>query len=303
MAQGRTMPIQMNQYAFGHAAQTIETAQGPRAIKNRLEKSTLSPYLQWTPELTALDDTRQAKALGQTVALCEKLAQYTHQAVKQQQFFMTLGGDHSCALGTWSGAAGALGANEALGLIWIDAHMDSHTMTSSATKNIHGMPLSALLGHGESALTQLFSTQTKLQPENVVLIGIRSYEPAEAELLNTLGVTIFDMNVIDQLSIEAVIKKAIEQTTKNTHAFGLTLDLDAIDPTDAPGTGTPVDHGILASDLLATLPLIANHPNFIGAELAEFNPVLDVNNTTELLSIKLIECLLRPQLKLQSDHT
>lgn len=292
------MPIQINRYAYGHAAEFIETAHGPDIIKNALANHPAQSKLTWTPALRAYDNTRKKAALKQTADLCEQLARYTDQATKAHDLFITLGGDHSCAIGTWSGAsAAAKRNNHEIGLIWIDAHMDAHTMHSSTSKNIHGMPLAALLGHGSSELTNLHNNHIKLKPHNVALIGIRSYEPEEAELLNKLGVKVYDMKSIQQMGLVTVMKAALFQVTQQADVFGITIDIDAIDPNDAPGTGTREPNGIAATELLDALPILTAHEKLIGAEIAEFNPNRDLDRKTEQIVLQLLNILFNHHIK------
>lgn len=208
-----------------------------------------------------------------------RLAEIVHKQVKQQQRFCTIGGDHSCAIGTWSGAASAIDGD--LGLIWIDAHMDSHTPETSYTQNIHGMPVAALLGHGHAKLTHILSSHAKLKPENICLLGIRSFENEEAELLKKCGVTVYTNKDIQQHGLETLLVRAYEKITRNTTHFGFSIDLDGFDPEYAPGTGTPVAAGIDAHDFCRIVSRWSNDPKLIGFEIAEFNPHLEKDNITE----------------------
>ncbi|MCX7126246.1 MAG: arginase [Gammaproteobacteria bacterium] len=226
----------INVYAFGNAAQNVDCEHGATVLQNALEQSSFAKLCQFHPVLQAPLRKQQRQALPDVVNLSEKLADSTRKSVLDQRFFITLGGDHSAAIGSWSGAANAIEGD--LGLIWFDAHMDSHTPQTSLTQNIHGMPLAILLGEGEAELTSVLSPKKKLKPENVVLIGIRSYEEGEAQLLKKLGVTIFYMDDIKKIGMHEVIKKTLEIVTKNTVCFGISIDLDGFDPIDAPGVGT-----------------------------------------------------------------
>lgn len=207
------------------------------------------------------------------------IAQLILQHVKTHQRFCVIGGDHSCAIGTWSGAAAALDGD--LGLLWIDAHMDAHTFETTSTQNMHGMPVAALLGHGHKKLTHILSSQPKLKPENICLIGIRSYEAGEAKLLRDLGVTIFSNKEVAEKGLENVLQFSIEKVKKNTVGFGFSIDLDGFDPEYAPGTGTPVNEGLDATDFCRIVSKWKNDPKLIGFEIAEFNPHLDIDKITE----------------------
>jgi len=224
-------------------------------------------------------------ALNTVAQVCQELAREVSQSVRNQQPFVVFGGDHSMAIGTWSGVAKALGKTQTLGLIWIDAHMDSHLPETSPSGALHGRPLACLLGHGESALTQVASPAIALLPKNVCLIGVRSFESAEVVLLQLLGVRIFYMDEIRRKGLTAVMQQAIAHVTKTTDKMGITIDLDAIDPTEAPGVGSPAADGIGGQALLQALTLLKHHPKLVGAEIAELNPELDQNNKTADLAI------------------
>ncbi len=208
-----------------------------------------------------------------------RLAELVFEQAKQGHRFCTIGGDHSCAIGTWSGAATAVDGD--LGLIWVDAHMDAHTFETTPTKNIHGMPVAALLGHGHANLTEILSKKHKLKPENLCLIGIRSFEAGEAALLKKLGVTIYTNNDVAKHGLEALLVRAYEQVTRHTKKFGFSIDLDGFDPEFAPGTGTPVKEGINAHDFCRIISRWANDPKLLGFEIAEFNPHLEQDAITE----------------------
>jgi len=222
---------------------------------------------------------------------CNELANHINNLVVANKPFLVLGGDHSCAMGTWSGAAHAKHAEGDIGLIWFDAHMDSHTFETTPTRNIHGMPLAALLGYGDRQLTSILNSHPKLKPENVCLLGTRSFEEGEAALLKKLNVRIFYMDEIQEKGFNKVFAEAIDIVSKNTIAYGLSIDLDGMDPTDAPGTGTSVPNGIHAKDLIHALQSIAGDKRLIGTEIVEFDPHRDVDRKTEKLICDLIATL------------
>lgn len=283
--------INVNLYAYGNAAENYDCEQGPRVLKNALEKTPLSQHCHWNTPLQVDNRHQQRAALHDVAALSTLLAQSTHTAVQNKQFFVTLGGDHTAAIGSWSGAANAISGD--LGLIWFDAHMDSHTFETTPSNNIHGMPLAVLLGHGESVLTHIASHKPKLKPDNVALIGIRSYEPGEAALLKKLGVKIFYMEDIKKMGMQKVIASAVEIVSQNTAGFGISIDLDGFDPADAPGVGTSEADGVRAAEFLKHFSTIAHHPKLIGADIVEFNPMLDLDQKTEKLGVALIEMLVK----------
>lgn len=220
--------------------------------------------------------------------LCLQLAKRVSFTLQQQKQFTVIGGDHSCAIGTWNGVAHALGKEENFGLIWIDAHLDSHTPDTSASMHLHGMPLAALLGYGDRRLTRLLAVGPVIQPESVCVIGVRSYEAPELELLQRLGVRIFLASEIQKRGLETVMAEAMEIASSASGKFGLSIDLDVFNPEQAPGVNTPEVYGINAKPLVQALQPISEAPGFLGAEIAEFNPLFDRENRT----LKIIEELL-----------
>ena len=230
-----------------------------------------------------------------------ELAQTSNELTKNNQKFCVIGGDHSCAIGTWSGVSESI--DEDIGLIWIDAHMDAHTTETTLTGNIHGMPVATLLGYGHDRLTHIMSKYPKLKPENIVLVGIRSFEKEEKELLDTLGVTVYSNNDVFEQGIQTIIDKAFKQIQKTCNKFGFSIDLDGLDPKFAPGTGTPVDQGIDGDELCQSLCQFADNKDFLGFEVVEFNPHLDQNHITELTMVKLILALTAGETLNESNYT
>lgn len=218
------------------------------------------------------------------------LAQYFDQIRKtvyqfnQRSLPFVIGGDHSCAIGTWHGVLQYYQElNQEIGLIWVDAHMDSHTPKTSLTGNVHGMPLAVLLGHGHQDL--VVPTLT-FKPENVVLMGIRSYESGEAELIKKLGVKIYFMDEIVQRSIEPVLIEAFHGLSQRVKV-GLSIDLDGFDPCFVPGVGTPVKDGINFNAFIATIKKL-NLSRCCGIEITEYNPTFDQNHLTQINLLKLV---------------
>jgi len=238
-------------------------------------------YPQKTPLLTDAYDV--------IADLCQRLAAEVMVAVQAGTPFAVLGGDHSCAIGTWSGAAAALPNRRPLGLIWIDAHMDSHTPETSTSGALHGMPLASLLGYGDTRLSSVQFAGPKLFAEHVCLIGVRSYEPAEAAFLQQHKVRVYFMDEVRERGLSTVMNEAYELISRGTAGFGVSIDLDAIDPLDAPGVGSPEPGGIAAADLLQALSPLSTKPGLLGIEIAEFNPARDRNDETVRLIARLIE--------------
>lgn len=275
-------------YACGIGANNTLCAQGPIQMK-------ISPYLldhnfSWSYMLTPKDDKTKLEALQTIQSISEELAEITSYLAKNREFFVTLGGDHTSAIGTWSGVANSI-APQMLGLLWIDAHLDSHTVETTPSGNIHGMPLAALLGQGDSSLTKIGSDHPKLIAENVCILGVRSYEDEERELLERLRVKVYYMEEIQKRGFVEVFMEAIGHITKRSHYYGISLDLDALCPSQAPGVGTPVPGGIDSAAMAAAINAILNDSRFIAMEIAEFNPSLDIAHKTEKIIADLLNKL------------
>lgn len=230
--------------------------------------------------LPELDGEDHDPVLGAVAGICHELAHKVEATHGRRSELVVLGGDHSCAIGTWSGTARHLRGDGPLGLIWIDAHMDSHTPETSPSGTWHGMPLACLLGHGESRLTAIAGDRPAVLPHHVCLIGVRSYEWREQDLLNELGVRIFYIGEVEDRGIDDVLAEAVGIAGAGTAGIGLSVDLDAIDPADAPGVGSPEEGGITAGALVRALSRASQTTTFAGVEIAEYNPKLDRGGVT-----------------------
>ncbi|MCC6535086.1 MAG: arginase [Burkholderiales bacterium] len=193
---------------------------------------------------------------------------------------LVIGGDHSCAIGTWSGVHAATRPRGPLGLLWIDAHLDSHTPQTSHTGLIYGMPLAALLGHGDSAFVDCLTRGPKLMPEHVCVLGARSYEPEERALLDRLGVRVIGAGEVARRGLGAALQDAFAIVGRAEGGYGITVDMDAFDPRDAPGVGTPAPGGLRAAQLIPALAALGADERLRGLEIAEYNPGRDRNGRT-----------------------
>jgi ornithine--oxo-acid transaminase len=217
--------------------------------------------------------------------LCERLARAVVEVTQAGSVPLVLGGDHSCAMGTWRGVAEAAGGP--IGLLWIDAHLDAHTPATSHSSRLHGMPLAALLGQ-----SPLCGHQATLAPEHVCVVGARSFEPEEAALLSTLGVRVYSMEEIARRGAVEVFTEALTRVRNGTVGYGITLDLDAIDPRDAPGVTTPVTDGLRADALIAALTQITRTAAPLATEIVEYDPHLDRGGATARLIEELAAAML-----------
>lgn len=268
--------------ACGYGAQNHGCQDGPDVLRrfgflNQLNDAGISYH--WDGILHLPED-KSRTPLSSVATLCEKLADKVGDNILGGNFPLVLGGDHSCAIGTWSGVRSVMPEQSRLGLLWIDAHMDSHTYATTPSGAIHGMPLACLLGHGEKCLTELISPLPKLHPENVCLIGTRSFEEGETKLLQQLGVRIFFMEEITRRGLEAVWNDALAIVQQQTTGFGISLDLDVLDPLEESGVGSPEPGGILKTNLVEMLRSLKANPNLLAMEIVEYNPYLDKNFVT-----------------------
>jgi arginase len=266
--------------ASGAGAPDPATAEGPDALR-RYQVFHDSPlqHVEWDAILRVPHEA-QNTPLHAVATLGTLLAAEVEAVLQAGHFPLVVGGDHSCAIGTWSGVHRALSDRGPIGLIWIDAHMDSHTFATTPSGQIHGMPLAVLLGHGEAALTTIDGPEAKLRPEHVCLIGVRSYEVGEAALLHRLGVRVFDMDEIRRRGLAAVFDEALAIVRQGTAGFGVSVDLDALDPMEEPGVGSPVPGGLRRADLAAALTHLRNDPAFVAMEIVEYNPRRDRGHAT-----------------------
>lgn len=262
-------------------------AEGPRFLRqsgtfDRL--AALSPDLNWTHLPPPPSSSSPAITVART---CDALAAQVVEATAEGRFPIVLGGDHSIAMGTWSGLRRSLPSKAGFDLLWIDAHMDCHVPATSPSGALHGMPLACLLGHCHPELAGIACPAPPLRPDRVTQIGIRSFEPEEAALARRLGLRVVTMTELAERGLGTVLRPP-------ESAFGITLDLDAVDPEDAPGVGTPEPGGIRAADLLAALaPLLAS-PRCLALEITEFNPSHDIAGRTAALVEAILTLAIQP---------
>jgi arginase len=242
------------------------------------------PQQENTPE-----GPEKAKYLEPIAKICARLANMVAEALQSGQFPLVLGGDHSVAAGTVGGVSKAFqDRGEKIGLIWIDAHADMNTPESSPSGNVHGMPLACCLGRGPRELTEILGFAPKVTGRNTVLIGLRDVDPREREVVRESGVTAFTMRDIDELGLRAVMDRAVAAASNGTAGFHLSLDMDVVDPDEAPGVGTPVRGGMTYREAHLAMETICDAARMISMEIVEVNPVLDEANRTALLGVELV---------------
>lgn len=220
-------------------------------------------------EEEAANNLRNLKAVSEASV---KLSQQVDEAIKSGAFPLVFGGDHSIAIGTLAGVSKHY---ENLGVIWYDAHGDLNTGETSPSGNIHGMPLAVSIGIGDEALTRIGGYTPKVKPENIVIIGARSLDQGEKELIKEKGIKVYTMHEIDRLGMTKVMEETIEYLKERTDGVHLSLDLDGLDPHDAPGVGTPVIGGISYRESHLAMEMLAESEIITSAEFVEVNPILD----------------------------
>jgi arginase len=230
-----------------------------------------------------------ARYLHEITDTCTKAAEAVVKALEQGVTPVVLGGDHSVAAGTVSGVSQFYRQQEQrIGLIWIDAHSDINTPDTSPSGNVHGMPLAALLGLGPEPLSNILGFSPKVLPENTVIIGVRDIDGAEKENIRRAGVTeVYTMRDIDERGMRSVMESALKAARRGTAGYHVSLDMDWIDPEDAPGVGTPVRGGATYREAHLAMEIMADHGGMLSFEIVEVNPVIDERNRTAELAVQL----------------
>jgi len=235
-----------------------------------------------------IDTATNLKNLQTVADANDLLGQQVDQVISCKRFPLVLGGDHSIAIGTLAGVSKHY---DNLGVIWYDAHGDLNTAETSPSGNIHGMSLAVSLGLGHPVLTNIGGYAPKVKPENVVIIGARDLDPGEKKLIKEMGIKVYTMHEIDRLGMTTVMSETINYLKERTDGVHLSLDLDGLDPNDAPGVGTPVAGGISYRESHLAMEMLSEANIITSAEFVETNPVLDQYNKTAIAAVALISSL------------
>ena len=238
---------------------------------------------------TQTSGSHNARYLSQIAETCTRTADAVLKTLEDGMTPLVLGGDHSLAAGTVSGVSHFYHRqNQKIGVLWIDAHSDINTPETSPSGNVHGMPLAALLGLGPEPLGSIYGYTPKIDPENTVLIGVRDIDAAERANIRRAGVAeVYTMRDIDERGMRTVMEEALRMAGRGTAGYHVSLDMDWIDPEDAPGVGTPVRGGATYREAHLAMEIIADHGRMLSFEIVEVNPVIDEHNQTADLAVEL----------------
>jgi arginase len=227
----------------------------------------------------------RVKYLDPIVQVCEELANQVATALQEGQFPLVLGGDHSIALGSISGVARV---HKNIGVLWIDAHSDFNTEDTSPSGNIHGMILAALAGVGNQRLVDIDNWSPKINKDTIVIVGARDIDSGEQALLRANNIHVFTMSHIDLHGISSIMSQAVALAGQNDNPIHLSLDMDALDPREAPGVGTPVRGGLSYREAHLAMEIVADTGRLISMDVVEVNAILDRENATARLAVELV---------------
>ncbi len=232
---------------------------------------------------------RRAKYLKEITEACTQVAKHTRQALADGFFPLSLGGDHSIAIGTVAGVSKFFhDRSESVGLLWIDAHGDMNTPETSPSGNIHGMPFAASLGLGPEELTRIEDFSPKVEAGKCVLIGARDLDAREQRIIRKSGVHVFTMRDVDEQGMRSVMEKSLALASRDAAGFMVSFDMDVMDPSEAPGVGTPVRGGLTFREAHLALEMIADSGKILALDVVEVNPIIDLMNKTSILGVGLI---------------
>jgi arginase len=240
------------------------------------------------PEEMTIGEKR-AKYLQEIAETCQDLAVAVEKSLQEDFLPLILGGDHSIASGVAAGASNFYRKQKKeIGYLWLDAHGDMNTPESSPSGNVHGMPLAAIMGYGAPELVDLLGFKPKAEPGNIVIVGARDLDAQERKIVKKSGVHVFTMRDIDERGMREVMSDALKYAMDDTGGVAVSLDMDFVDPSDAPGVGTPVRGGVTYREAHLAMEMIADSEAMVSMEIVEINPVIDEHNRTALLGVELV---------------
>lgn len=232
---------------------------------------------------------KRAKYLQEIAETCKDLAITVEKSIGEGFLPLVLGGDHSIAAGVAAGVAAQYRKDKKeIGYIWLDAHGDMNTPESSPSGNVHGMPLASIMGYGPTELVDLMGFKPKAEPGNIVIVGARDLDAQERKIVKKSGIHVFTMRDIDERGMREVMADALKYAMDDTAGIAISLDMDFVDPSDAPGVGTPVRGGVTYREAHLAMEMIADTESMLSLEVVEINPIIDEHNRTALLGVELV---------------
>ena len=232
---------------------------------------------------------KRAKYLQEIAETCGDVAAAAEKSLIEGFLPLVLGGDHSIAAGVAAGVANYFRKEKKqIGYLWLDAHGDMNTPESSPSGNVHGMPLAAIMGYGAPELVDLLGFKPKAEPGNIVIVGARDLDAQERKIVKRSGIHVFTMRDIDERGMREVMADALKYAMDDTTGIAVSLDMDFVDPADAPGVGTPVRGGVTYREAHLAMEMIADTESMVSLEVVEINPILDEHNRTALLGVELV---------------
>lgn len=277
--------------------------QGPAKLKDLgveglLPKGTIRHTIRVLPETEIRENEEHLKRVDGVLHTVTELADIVHHELEQKRFPLIVGGDHSMAIGTLAGLA----KTGPYGVIWVDAHADLNTGETSPSGNIHGMPLAAAMGMGDVRLTEVGGREPKLLPEHLVYIALRDIDEGEMNEINRLGIKVITVEEVRMRGVDVIMNEALTYLRARVDRFYISFDMDSLDASLVPGTGTPVDSGLTELEATAILTEAMRAEELIAVELVELNPALDLDDVTAHLAFRLCEALIkaRNELRLES---
>ncbi len=232
---------------------------------------------------------KRAKYMQEIAETCGDVAAAAEKSLSEGFLPLVLGGDHSIAAGVAAGVANYFRKEKKqIGYLWLDAHGDMNTPESSPSGNVHGMPLAAIMGYGAPELVDLLGFKPKAEPGNIVIVGARDLDAQERKIVKKSGIHVFTMRDIDERGMREVMSDALKYAMDDTAGIAVSLDMDFVDPSDAPGVGTPVRGGVTYREAHLAMEMIADTESMVSLEVVEINPILDEHNRTALLGVELV---------------
>lgn len=268
--------------------------QGPTKLnelgmQQLLPTETVKHTIRVLPESEIRENEEHLKRVDGVLHTVTELAEVVHREISEKRFPLIVGGDHSMAIGTLAGLA----QTGPYGVIWVDAHADLNTGETSPSGNIHGMPLAAAMGMGDVRLTEVGGRDPKLSPEHLVYIALRDIDEGEMNEINRLGIKVITVEEVRTRGVDVIMQEAMRYLRERVDRFYISFDMDSLDASLVPGTGTPVDGGLTEVEAKAILKEAMQAEDLIAVELVELNPALDRDDVTAQLAYRLCETIIK----------